>query len=110
MSPSGWRDKTPAVVRDGFFILPPAMPVWQMFCRLSRGRNYTMHGAPLPLAYADVWNASERCKCELPADVLESLFIELDDILLSLAAKTNEHNQHSGGDKQPGSGNGGGAI
>lgn len=67
---------------DGCFLLPPLYGIWKSFQRLSRGRDYSSMGPPMPLKYRDIRDEAERCICELPPLTIETLLTTLDDALL----------------------------
>lgn len=79
-------ERVPPEVREGFYVLPGALPVWRAFKRLSRGRPISFMGAPLPLAYRDIRDEAARCTCELNSHVVEDILTELDDLFLELCA------------------------
>lgn len=95
-----WRHKTPPVVLDGCFVVPGALPIWQMFERLSRRRQFNFNGDPIPFLFRDVIDAAERCICDLPKTDVEELLEFLDGLFLEWYAARDDSSRRL--DKQRG--------
>lgn len=83
----GWAEKTPDVILDGCALYPGLIPVWRAFVRLSKGRDHSMMGLPLPIKYRDMSDEVQRCAWP-DKEELEELLRAMDDEFLELA---NEH-------------------
>lgn len=85
----GFTEAAPKILVDHSWIYGPLQPVWDSFARLSRGRNYSGMGSPLPLTYRDIVDEVARCPWPHKGQ-LERWLIALDDEFLSLMAKKAE--------------------
>lgn len=77
----GWRKGAPSAVTEGCFLFPPLVPVYQSFCRLSRGRGYLATGGLLPVSYRDLRDEVAECPWPNRAQT-EAWLVALDDAFL----------------------------
>jgi hypothetical protein len=94
-----WHPRTPLELRDGATLWFGCVPIWNAFNRLSRGRDYTSMGGPLPIKYRDLMDEVRRIKWRDDEEA-ESLIVAIDDVFLSIAhaqmkatADDNQRNQ-----------------
>jgi hypothetical protein len=79
----GWKKGTPEIIREGIAVMPGLNPIVRSFNRLSRGRDYTMMGSPLPTKYRDMRDEIERLKWG-DDDEAEFLLTRMDDEFMAL--------------------------
>lgn len=71
------------MISDGAHVLPAAVPIWNAFSRLSRGRDYTAMGVPLPLRWRDILDASAKYCKGFDSTFAEDMLATMDDIYLA---------------------------
>lgn len=82
MVPDGWAKNTPPEIYDGCYLLPDAIPIWEMFERLSRGRDVGAMGGAHPLKWRDVHEAARGVRCALKREHVELALEQLDGMFL----------------------------
>lgn len=79
-----WVRNTPSSIMDGALILPALLPIWNGFAILSRGRDNTSMGVPMPLKFRDIRDIIERMEWDDDSEA-ERLIAALDEEFLSAA-------------------------
>lgn len=93
MDSEGFTPEAPDVLLNQSWVYAPLLPVWASFQRLSRGRQFSSMGFPMPITYRDMLDECSRCPWPDKTQ-LEKWLTALDDEFLDLAQKQVEQKKH----------------